>query len=245
MNRAMTDRALLDYSARYDPDTDVDRHFTLATGRRIRRWFRPGDRVLEFGCATGLMTAQLAERDVTVQALERSAAYAEQARARALPGVTVHHGDIAAWTPPGRFEQIVAANLLNELPDPQAFLARCRAHLAPGGLVHVSVNNPRSLHRIMALEMGLIDDLAAVSERGALYPSTPLMEADTVVALAAQAGLACVHREGVVVKPLTNDRLAELPDGVIEGLDRLARHLPEHGALNYLIFVAEDAEDAG
>jgi 2-polyprenyl-3-methyl-5-hydroxy-6-metoxy-1,4-benzoquinol methylase len=236
----MTDQALLDYSALYDPDTDFDRHYTLATGRRVRRWFRPGDRVLEFGCATGLMTSLFAQRPVTVEALERSAAYVARARRRGLPGVTVHHGSILEWQPAGTYEQLVAANLLNELGDPAAFLAHCRAHLAPGGLLHVSVNNPRSLHRIAAREMGLIGDLAQVSGRGARFPSTQLMDGDEVEELAVAAGLTCVHREGIVVKPLTNAQMAGLPDDVVEGLDRLARHLPGHGALNYLIFVSED-----
>ncbi|MCW3014138.1 MAG: Methyltransferase domain [Solirubrobacterales bacterium] len=236
----MTDRALLDYSARYDPDTDFDRHFSVATGRRIRRWFRPGDRVLEFGCATGLMTSLFAQRPVTVDALERSQAYVARARERELPAVTVHHGSIFAWQPAGRYEQLVAANLLNELPDPAAFFVHCRAHLAPGGLLHVSVNNPRSLHRLVAREMGLIDELGQVSDRGACFPSTQLLDEEDVELLARPAGLECVHREGIVVKPLTNAQLADLPDDVIEGLDRLTRHLPGHGALNYLIFVAED-----
>lgn len=236
----MTDQALLDYSALYDPDTDFDRHYTVATGRRIRRWFRPGDRVLEFGCATGLMTSLFAQRPVTVDALERSPAYVARARARGLPAVTVHHGAILEWQPEGSYEQVVAANLLNELPDPPEFLAHCRRHLAPGGLLHVSVNNPRSLHRLLAREMGLIADLAQVSDRGARFPSTQLMDADDVEQLAAAAGLTCVHREGIVAKPLTNAQMAGLADDVIEGLDRLVRHLPGHGALNYLIFVAED-----
>lgn len=237
----MSDQALVDYSARYDPDTDFDRHFTRATGRRVRRWFRPGDRVLEFGCATGLMTALLAQRRVRIEAVDRAATYVERARARALPGVTVHHGEISGWKPPPpRYEQVVAANLLNELPNPGAFLVHCAEHMVPGGLLHLSLNNPRSLHRLVAREMGLVDDLAVVSARGTAYPSTPLLDVEDVEALAAPAGLTCVHREGIVVKPLTNGQLAGLDDDVIDGLDRLARELPHHGALNYLIFVAED-----
>jgi 2-polyprenyl-3-methyl-5-hydroxy-6-metoxy-1,4-benzoquinol methylase len=234
---------LPDYSALYDPDTDVDRHYTRATGRRIRRWLRPQDRVLEFGCATGLMTALLAERSVSIDALERAEAYVARARARALPGTTVHHGAIFDWTPPGRFHHVVAANLINELPDPARFLAHCRDHLAPGGLLHLTANNPRSLHRLVAREMGLLEDVHAVSDRGERYQSAPLYDADELEALAAAAGLICVHREGVIVKPLTNAQLAELPDAVIDGLDALTRELPGHGALNYLIFVAEH-EDA-
>jgi 2-polyprenyl-3-methyl-5-hydroxy-6-metoxy-1,4-benzoquinol methylase len=234
-----------DYSALYDPDTDVDRHYTRATGTRIRRWFRPGDAVLELGCATGAMTALLAAgHPVRIEAVERSAAYAERARARELPRTTIHHGDIPEATPAGRFEHIVATNLINELPDPGAFLAHCAERLAAGGLLHLTANNPRSLHRLVAREMGLLEDLHAVSDRGARYPSAPLFDAETIEALARAAGLHCVHREGIVVKPLTNAQLAELPDAVIDGLDALTRELPGHGALNCFIFVGQDADGA-
>lgn len=231
-----------DYSAHYDPDTDVDRHYTRATGRRIRRWVRPGDAVLELGCATGAMTALLAGRGVRIDAVERSERYVTAARARALPDTTVHHGDVVAATPARRYDHIVATNLLNELPDPGAFLAHCAAHLNEAGLLHVTANNPHSLHRLVAREMGLLEDLHAVSERGARYPSAPLFDAETIEALARAASLVCVHRSGIVVKPLTNAQLAGLPDAVVDGLDALTNALPGHGALNYLIFVtAEEA----
>jgi peptidoglycan hydrolase-like protein with peptidoglycan-binding domain len=48
-----------------------------------------------------------------------------------------------------------------------------------------------------------------------------------------------IGSEGVIVKPLTNAQMAGLDDSVIEGFDRLARLLPQHGAINYLIFVDE------
>lgn len=230
----------LDYSARYDPDTDFDRHYTHATGRRIRRWLRPGDRVLEFGCASGLMTSLLAERAVSIDALERSPEYVARARARDLPGVTVHEGLIFDWTPPGRFEHVVAAHIVNELPDPSAFLTHCREQLAPGGLVHVSLTNPRSLHRLVAQEMGLIDDLAQRSQRGRDLQTVAIFDEDELERLARGAGLVCVHREGVILKPLTNAQMAGLDDEVIAGLDAVARRVPGHAAINYLIFVDED-----
>ncbi len=228
-----------DYSDRYDPDTDFDRHYTVATGTRIRRWFRPGDAVLELGCATGLMTSLFTERDVRVDAVERTPAYHARAVARGLPGATFHLADIDDHRG-GPYQHVVAAHVVNELPDPRALLQRIRSEfLAPGGLVHVSLTNPHSLHRLVALEMGLLQSAAGLSDRGRALATVEIFDADRLEALAGEAGLACVHREPVLLKPFTNDQLAGLPDEVIAGLDRVARHFPEHGALNYAIFVAD------
>ncbi len=229
-----------DYSDRYDPDTDFDRHYTVATGTRIRRWFRPGDTVLELGCATGLMTSLFAERDVRVDAVERTPAYHARAAQRGLPGVTVHLADIDDVRG-GPYQHVVAAHVVNELPDPLGLFRRIREELlAPGGLVHVSLTNPHSLHRLVALEMGLLSSAAGLSDRGRALATVEIFDADRLEDLAARAGLTCVHREPVLLKPFTNDQLAGFPDEVIAGLDRVARRFPDHGALNYAIFVADE-----
>ena len=230
-----------DYSDRYDPDTDFDRHYTVATGTRIRRWFRPGDAVLELGCATGLMTSLFAERDVRVDAVERTEAYHARAVARGLPGVTFHLADIDDFRSEVRFQHVVAAHLINELPDPLALLRRIRGEfLAPGGLVHVSLTNPYSLHRLVAMEMGLLESASGLSDRGRSLATVEIFDADRLEALGAEAGLTCVHREPVLLKPFTNAQLETLPEDVVAGLDRVARRFPEHGALNYAIFVSDE-----
>jgi 2-polyprenyl-3-methyl-5-hydroxy-6-metoxy-1,4-benzoquinol methylase len=229
-----------EYSDRYDPETDFDRHYTVATAKRIRRWFRPGDRVLEFGPANGYMTSLLAERDVRITAVEMSANYVEQARARGIPNAEFVQGTVEDFETGERFNHVIGAHLINELTDPQGFLERCRELLAPGGLFHISFTNPRSIHRMVALELGMIEDLHALSALGADLGTKQIFEAETLIAMGREAGLTCVHREGILVKPLTNAQMAELPDEVIEGFDLLARHFPDHGALNYLIFVAEE-----
>jgi trans-aconitate methyltransferase len=228
-----------DYSAVYDPDADFDRHFTRLTAQRIRRWFRPGDRVLELGCATGLMTSLMAEADVTIDAVERVPAYLERARARGLANATFLDADVMTVQPPGPYHHVVAAHIVNELPDPVGFLRRFPELLAPGGLVHTTVTNPASVHRLVAMEMGLIERPDALSERGSALATKEIFDQEGFEALAARAGLLCIHREPVLLKPLTNAQLSELPDAVIDGLDRVAWRFPEHGGLNYSIFVVD------
>jgi 2-polyprenyl-3-methyl-5-hydroxy-6-metoxy-1,4-benzoquinol methylase len=228
----------VDYTEIYDPDTDFDARFTLATGRAIAARLAPGQRVLELGCATGLMTTLLAGDDRAVVGVDRSRSYLARAAARALPGVTLVAADLTDLPADlGAFDHVVAANVLHELPDPQALLARVAdRHLAPGGRVHVSLQNPRSLHRLVALEMGLIDDLCAVAARGERFGTLRLYEADELSRMVCGAGMREVARQGVFLKPLTNAAMEALPSDVLDGFERAARHLPEHGAMNLLTF---------
>ena len=223
-----------DYAAIYDPDTDFDRHYTAATADLIAGRLGPHDRVLELGCATGAMTARLAGERRTVVAVDRAPAYLRRAHARGLRGVTWIRGDLEDPLPDalGRFDHVVVANVLHELDEPAALLRRIvRDHLARGGTVHVSLQNPRSLHRIVALEMGLIDTLDEVAAAGRRYATRRLYDADAVATLAATAGLTVVRREGVMLKPLPNAAMAALPADVLAGFVAAARHLPDHAAM--------------
>jgi SAM-dependent methyltransferase len=228
-----------DYSAIYDPDTDFDARYTMATVRRIAERVAPGERVLELGCATGLMTAHLAGQGARVTGVDRSGAYLERARARVGDRAVFVEAvlDAPGWedlTGDG-FDHVLLCNLIHELPDPVGLLRRVAALLAPGGLVHLSLQNPDSIHRLVAVEMGLIDDVREVSARGERLGTLGLWGADDLARLAREADLGVVGWEGVMLKPLPNGMMAELPPEVLDGFERAARHLPAHCAMNLLV----------
>lgn len=231
-----------DYSAAYDPDSDFDSRYTRATIARIAPHVLAGERVLELGCATGLMTAGLAARGARVTALDRSDAYLARARARGLAGVRFVEARLEeeGWEERAGdgFSHVLACNLIHELPDPLDALTRAGALLAADGVVHLTLQNPYSIHRLVALEMGLLDDPRGISGRGRRYSTLRIWDADELIELAWEAGLRVVAREGVMLKPLANEMMAALPDEVLDGFERAARHLPDNCAMNYLVLRA-------
>jgi len=223
------------YADRYDPDEDFDRWYTVATGREIGHWLRPDDAVLELGCATGLMTASFVDHGATVTAVDHAPAYLDRARARQLPGVTFVEHDIVTVSVAERFQHVVVANVAHEVTDPAALFATAAAHLVPGGLVHITLQNPRSIHRLVGLELGQISDLSEISERGQQFETLEILDAERLESLGRSVGLVGVHRGGIMLKPLPNALMAELPTEVLEGFVLAAKHLPEHAAMTYLV----------
>jgi 2-polyprenyl-3-methyl-5-hydroxy-6-metoxy-1,4-benzoquinol methylase len=230
-----------DYAATYDPDTDFDANYTRATAERIRREMAGGARVLELGCATGLMSSVLADGTIDLLGIDRSAAYLERARARGLSRAEFREGNLDAldYDLGTNFDHVLATNVLHELSDPVAFLRAAGERLAPGGLLHVTLQNPLSIHRLCALELGLIDSLTEISERGAQWGTRSLWTGAELEELAARAGLRTAVREGIMLKPLPNAMMSGLPESVIEGFIRVAVHLPEYCAMNYRVLVRE------
>jgi methionine biosynthesis protein MetW len=98
-------------------------------------------RVLDLGCAAGGLAALLKARGpVEVVGVEKDAAYAEAARARCD---TVVHADVEALDPTGlgRFDCLVAADVLEHLVDPWTVLRTYARLLEPGGTAVVSLPN--------------------------------------------------------------------------------------------------------
>lgn len=230
--------ATVGYAARYDPDLDFDRWYTWATAAAVGVWLRPGDTVLELGCATGSMTEAFVAAGAMVVAVDREPKYLDRARRRGLAGVELVRDDVEDFRSDHRFDHVVATNLVHEVTDPDRFFARCRDHLQPRGHFHVSLQNPDSIHRLVGKAAGLIDDLTDISHRGIEYSTMRMLRADDLVRMGLAAGLRCVHRGGVMLKPVPNDLMAAMPDATLQAFVDAAHLFPNNCAMNYLVFDA-------
>lgn len=106
--------------------------------RPLKRFLRPGARVLELGCGTGSFLAEIMRRfNVDVTGLERSAPAAEQARARGITVIesTLDEANIAANT----FDVVVMRHVLEHVPDPRGLLADARRILTERGALFVTL----------------------------------------------------------------------------------------------------------
>jgi ubiquinone/menaquinone biosynthesis methyltransferase len=133
----------------------------------------PGARVLDLCCGTGLSTAALVKTypDAEVTGLDASSEMLEVARRKpALAGVRFIAGDAmdpAAAGASGRFDGVLMAYGIRNVPDPDLCLARVRALLAPGGSVcfhEYSVADSRAARAVWsAVSTGVIVPLGALA----------------------------------------------------------------------------------
>jgi len=105
-----------------------------------------GARVLDVGCATGYLAAELAARGCVVVGVEADPAAAAAATAGGACAEVVT-GDVetadcrSALTTRAPFDAVVAGDVLEHLRDPWAALAFLASLLRPGGRAVVSVPN--------------------------------------------------------------------------------------------------------
>ncbi len=108
----------------------------------------PAREVLEVGSAKGYMLALLRTRGWRVQGVELSAAACRHARRRF--GLAVHCGTLESWrqSPAFRpFPVLLTTDVVEHVPDPDAFVRDLFASLTPGGLLVVGTPNADSDHR--------------------------------------------------------------------------------------------------
>jgi 2-polyprenyl-3-methyl-5-hydroxy-6-metoxy-1,4-benzoquinol methylase len=122
-------------------------HLDIATIRRrdtIMAWLReldlPEPHILDLGCATGWLTAQLTEFGPTT-GIDIADASIREARTR-YPQLPFECGDFAKLeSNEGRFDVVVSLDTLSHVADQPAFVRQVRRVLKPGGYLMLTIQN--------------------------------------------------------------------------------------------------------
>ncbi len=106
---------------------------------------RPGERVLDLGCGGGRHAFALAERGARVVALDRSDTDLKDVAALLAALDTEHDGVVVNGDgtslpfPDASFDRVIAAEVLEHVPDERAAFAELARVLRPGGVVAATV----------------------------------------------------------------------------------------------------------
>lgn len=118
---------------------DVERYdrsfgFVSSYGRGLTSLLAPvpGERVLDLGCGTGGLAAELAELGIEVRGIDADAAMIARARAE-HPQVEFEQADGHDFVLADPVDAVTSNAALHWMLDPSAVIARVRAALRPGG----------------------------------------------------------------------------------------------------------------
>jgi SAM-dependent methyltransferase len=110
---------------------------------QIERLRSPPGRLLDIGCGPGLLLEEAASRGWTPEGIEPSDWGVSEARSR---GLDVRAGTIEdAQLRPGSFDAAVAADVIEHVADPLAFVRALHHVLKPKGVVFIATPNVQSL----------------------------------------------------------------------------------------------------
>jgi trans-aconitate methyltransferase len=110
---------------------------------------RPGERILDLGCGTGHLTAQIAAAGAEVVGIDRAPSMIEEAR-RNYPGLRFALADARDFTFEEPFDAVLSNAVLHWVRPPEAAVACVRRALKPGGRFVAGFGGKRNVQQIVA-----------------------------------------------------------------------------------------------
>jgi SAM-dependent methyltransferase len=195
---------------------------------------RPDDRVIELGYGEGITLARLASlsRDYTM--VEGATSLVALVREK-HPSVKVEHALFEDYVPEEPCDKLLALHVLEHVEDPVALARRLRSWLRPGGEMVVVVPNRDSLHRQLAVAMGLQPALDTLSARDRLVGHQRVYDFGTLEQHLREAGIEPFERRGFFLKTLPNGMMLDHSPALIRALNTVGDSLPAHLMANIAV----------
>ncbi len=206
-------------------DIDIEERAQRLSAPRIATAAGDAGRVLDMGYGTGEMAAELLGRGLAAEVVEGSPLLAARAREE-HPGLVVHEAMFEDFAPGPVYDAVLALHVMEHVDAPSALMERVRGWLAPGGSLVVVVPNRESLHRRLAVRMGIQARLDDLSPRDELVGHLRVYGFDTLTADLAAAGFTVAERFGFTLKTVPNVMMLDWPAGLMEALTDISPELP-------------------
>lgn len=189
---------------------------------------------LELGPAEGEMTQFLIEDFANLTVVEGSADLLGQIPDRY--NLKKVHALFEDFNPGRRFNTIIMEHILEHVNDPLALLRKAKEWLLPGGKILIGVPNGHSVHRLVAVKMGLLAHPCELNSRDHDLGHRRVYTQDTLRSDIENAGFTVVEMGGVFFKPLSNKQIQDYwTEDMIAGFHKLGRDFPEHAAELYAV----------
>lgn len=236
----MMKRNIDDYTRQYHalPFEPIQANYRRALVLREIERIAPR-KLLEIGCGNFPLFTDLGD-EVDITVIEPAAEFASNAYklAEGRAQTSIVQCFIEDYTNPQvDFDMIVLSCLLHEVREPLTLLASVRSLCTPDTVLHVNVPNAGSLHRLLAVSMGLIpspdvqsDTQRRMQQSGITYDMASLQRE------LSHAGFSVFENGSLFVKPFTHMQMQRLIDegfmtqSMLDGFSKLVEFLPELGS---------------
>lgn len=145
------------------------------------------------------------------------------------PDITFIHTYFEDYKTTKKFDNIGMGFVLDLVKNPLELLKKYANLLTKEGRIFLSIQCASSLHRKIAYNAGILDDVKKMTELDKKFNHQFFYTYDEFVSLFEEAGLRIVTKHGLFLKSFTTAQIQslELEDNVFNALAESARDLPE------------------
>lgn len=194
----------------------------------------PGDAVIELGYGEGVTLGRLAPLSREYVVVEGAPSLAALVRAE-HPSVSVVEALFEEHVPDRPCDKLMALHVLEHVDEPVPLLRHLSTWLSTDGEIVVVVPNKRSLHRRLAVIMGLQPELDTLSPRDHLVGHQRVYDLEGLEADLRAGGFEVVERTGLQFKPLPNGMMLDFSPELVAAMNVLGDELPADTAANIAV----------
>lgn len=195
-------------SAYHLSSDNLDKNYDTQFHQMCLNWIQPivkrSSRVLQLGFGEGILASGLVSAESTMDVIEGSQVLAIHAKKELPRNVTVHNCMFEEFAPTHLYDCVVATNVLEHVDDPTFLLARIKDWITDDGVAIVTVPNAQSLHRLLAVEMGIQKSVYELSQRDHLVGHQRVYDMSALLDQVMSVGLRIQERRGFVLKITSN-----------------------------------------
>ncbi|MEA5626227.1 methyltransferase domain-containing protein [Nostoc sp. UHCC 0251] len=159
--------------------------------------------------------------------------------AKSKSNITVHLGKLEENIPSlskENFDYIVMSSLLHEVENPEDLLISLNQISSANTVIHINVPNAKSFHRILAYEMGLINNIFEKSAIQNKMQQFKTFDLESLKSLVISHGFSVIESGSYFVKPFTHEQMQKmyaqniLTKEILNGLYLMVKYMPEMGS---------------
>lgn len=197
-------------------DKEFDQRFHQLCFEWVNRQTTDCKRVLELGYGEGNVTRQLLAAGKQVDIIEGAELLVNRARELYGSSVNVHHALFSDFRPSQPYDAILATNILEHVEDSIDTLKCIRKWAGSKTKIFVTVPNAESIHRRLAVLMGIQPTLDTLSPRDHLVGHLRVFDLDLLKKQVECCGFKIVAQQGFLLKVLPNAMMKDFPPGLIQ-----------------------------
>lgn len=189
---------------------------------------------LELGPASGFMTRYLVNEFDTLHLVEGSLELLNQIPE--YPNLKKTHSYFEEYDSKIKYDTIIMSHVLEHIENPSLVLGKIRSWLSEDGVFIVAVPNAKSIHRIVAVQMGLLRSEYELNERDHSFGHYRVYDLDILKKQITDAGFQIVESGGYFLKPLSNVQIENNWNAeMIEGFYKAGKYFPENCAEIFVV----------
>jgi len=155
-----------------------------------------------------------------------------------LYNINIHNGfleDVYEELLENEFDYIFLSGVLHHVPNLQIFLKAINQLSSCDTVVHINVPNAYSFHRLLAMEMGFINNIYEKSETNTRLQVKWIFDKDSLYKVVQNNGFDVLDFGTYFIKLFTNEQMEKLTNlgifgkDLLQGLENMVKYLPDMG----------------